>query len=153
MALMNIPGPIKNNPRIGSSFFTEVLERIEEVLGNDLPQSFPLPEFEDRGGIFFTFAIDACTAEGKMVMIEETHPFGRLFDLDVLWMEGNDLKSISRTELGLNTRRCFICNRDAKDCGRSRRHTIEEMQHTISNIIQEGSDQLRGNPFYGNGLA
>ena len=38
MALMNIPGPIKNNQQL-EAVFAAVLERIEEVLGNDLPQA------------------------------------------------------------------------------------------------------------------
>ena len=141
MALMNIPGPIKNNQQL-EAVFAAVLERIEEVLGNDLPQASLFRNLKTGAEYFILSPLTPAQLKEKMVTIEETHPFGRLFDLDVLWMEGNELKSISRTELGLNTRRCFICNRDAKDCGRSRRHTIEEMQDAISKIIQEGSDQL-----------
>ena len=45
-----------------------------------------------------------------MVKIEETHPYGRLVDLDVLW--GNEeLKSLHRGDLGLPPRRCFICQK------------------------------------------
>ncbi|MEY8292793.1 citrate lyase holo-[acyl-carrier protein] synthase [Carnobacteriaceae bacterium 52-44] len=57
-----------------------------------------------------------------MVNIEENHPLGRLFDLDVLMLDqNNEVQGKSRTKLGLPVRRCFLCERPAKDCGRSRR--------------------------------
>ncbi|CZQ92641.1 apo-citrate lyase phosphoribosyl-dephospho-coa transferase [Trichococcus palustris] len=141
MAIMNIPGPVKNNLHLEKAF-NAVLERIEEVLSNHLPQASLYRNLKTGAEYYFLSPLTPKELKQKMVMIEETHPYGRLFDLDVLWLEGDSLKSISRTELGLPTRRCFICNRDAKDCGRSRRHSIIEMQDTISKIINEGSDQL-----------
>ncbi|HLR88779.1 MAG TPA: citrate lyase holo-[acyl-carrier protein] synthase [Atopostipes sp.] len=72
-----------------------------------------------------------------MVNIEENHPLGRLFDLDVLMLDqNNEVQGKSRTKLGLPVRRCFLCERPAKDCGRSRRHTVLELQEEISNRIQ-----------------
>jgi len=141
MAIMNIPGPVKNNQHL-ETVFDAILERIEEVLNDHLPQASLYRNLKTGAEYYFLSPLTPKELKQKMVMIEETHPYGRLFDLDVLWLEGDRLKSISRTELGLPTRRCFICNRDAKDCGRSRRHSIIEMQDTISKIINEGSDQL-----------
>lgn len=76
----------------------------------------------------------------RMVKIEETHPYGRLVDLDVLW--GNEeLKSLHRGDLGLPPRRCFMCQEEAKVCGRNRRHSLEAMQEKITEIILTRKEQ------------
>ena len=43
-----------------------------------------------------------------MVALEERHPYGRLADLDVLWLEAGEVQSISREALGYPRRRCFV---------------------------------------------
>ena len=98
MALMNIPGPIKNNQQL-EAVFAEVLERIEEVLGNDLPQASLYRNLKTGTEYFILSPLTPAQLKEKMVTIEETHPFGRLFDLDVLWMEGNDLKCLIKSSL------------------------------------------------------
>ena len=65
---------------------------------------------------------------------------GRLVDLDVLW--GNEeLKSLHRGDLGLPPRRCFVCQEEAKVCGRNRRHSLEAMQEKITEIILTRKEQ------------
>lgn len=81
--------------------------------------------------------LDAASFIKKLtVQIEETHPFGRLYDIDVYGMDG---KGISRQELGLPVRKCLICDKDAKICGRSRSHSVEELQQKVYEIIQNVS--------------
>ena len=72
-----------------------------------------------------------------MVQIETHHPYGRLVDLDVLAKTQDQLLPISRTEIGLPTRSCYVCEQDAKVCGRSRTHSVADMQRQIRKIIQE----------------
>lgn len=64
--------------------------------------------------------------------MEETHPLGRLFDVDVYDEAGS---GISREELGSPVRKCLICEKDAKLCGRSRSHTVKELYERIESII------------------
>ncbi|MEK1374296.1 hypothetical protein HC007_07995 [Limosilactobacillus fermentum] len=47
------------------------------------------------------------------VAFEETTPYNRLFDLDVLIKEGETAHSLSRGELNLPVRTCLICGRPA----------------------------------------
>ncbi len=61
--------------------------------------------------------------------MEENCPLGRFFDLDLLDCGG---RKISRTQLGLPERSCLICKKAAADCGRSRSHSVDELQrHTV----------------------
>jgi len=53
--------------------------------------------------------------------LEDTHPLGRLWDLDVIDpAEG----SISRKALNLPPRRCLLCEAEAHACARSRAHPL-----------------------------
>lgn len=60
--------------------------------------------------------------------IEEKHPYGRLFDMDVI---GTDGQKLSRPSY----RKCLICDCQAQECARSRKHTIAEMQDKIEEIL------------------
>ncbi len=70
----------------------------------------------------------------RMVLIEESHVLGRLFDIDIHTADGI---SLNRESLGFNPRRCLICHRYAHECGRSRRHRLEELYSSIINQIEE----------------
>ena len=72
--------------------------------------------------------------------IEETHPLGRLFDMDVYDKTGN---GISREQLGAPPRRCLLCGQGAKSCGRSRSHTIEELYARVEDIISSWLKKAR----------
>jgi holo-ACP synthase len=136
-ATMNIPGPIKTNEQIKTAFLT-VIEAIEQLIP---PEKRMAREYRDVvTGPEYYFVIKELPSELKeqMIQLEETHYCGRLFDLDVLYQKEQELISISRTELGYPARRCFICENEAKACGRNRQHSIEEMQQTISQLIEKG---------------
>ena len=59
-----------------------------------------------------------------MIALEETK-IGRLYDIDVLEKENT---KISRKDLGFPERKCLLCNNPACQCGRSRKHSIEELR-------------------------
>ena len=64
--------------------------------------------------------------------IEDTHPLGRLFDLDVIDASGTIL---SRSDLGLEPRRCLLCDREARWCMRNHTHTHAELMARIGEMI------------------
>lgn len=68
----------------------------------------------------------------KCVMIEEIHVFGRIVDIDVY---SKDIKTISREELGFNPRKCYICNNYSQICVRSQKHSLEEVEDYIKDIV------------------
>lgn len=81
---------------------------------------------------FWSVAVPAATLKSAMITLEQQHPLGRLFDLDVLQADG---RSLSRREFDLPPRRCLICDELAAACGRSRRHSSEELQVRIHQIL------------------
>lgn len=73
----------------------------------------------------------------RVVEIEENHPLGRLFDLDVIAPNGVPL---SRQEVGFAPRRCLLCNNEARFCMRNHTHTYSEILQYIKKLTDAYSD-------------
>jgi phosphoribosyl-dephospho-CoA transferase len=50
-------------------------------------------------------------------------------------MNNDKVQSVSRDDLNLPKRKCFVCSNDAKICSSRRTHTISEMHECIENIL------------------
>lgn len=85
---------------------------------------------EDTG--YENFYILDLPIKQTTIAFEDQAELGRLFDADVLVKDKN--ATISRRDLGPSPRKCFICDRPAKECARSRRHSVAEMQDYISEL-------------------
>lgn len=81
-----------------------------------------------------TNAIDASELKRETCSVEEEHFLGRLFDIDVYDGEG---RQICRSELGLSERKCLLCERDARQCARSRAHPLGELLEKIARMKEE----------------
>ncbi|MDR3414502.1 MAG: citrate lyase holo-[acyl-carrier protein] synthase [Formivibrio sp.] len=68
--------------------------------------------------------------------LEDQHALGRLWDIDVI---GPDNVAISRSMLGLASRRCLVCGAAAHACARSRAHPLED----LLKVIEEKVDGYR----------
>ena len=66
------------------------------------------------------------------VQIEDTHPLGRLFDIDIIDKDG---VPVSRDRVGSRPRRCLVCDREARFCMRMRWHTQEEIWERINAMV------------------
>lgn len=68
------------------------------------------------------------------VQIEDSHPLGRLFDIDIIDKDG---VPVSRDRVGSHPRCCLVCNREARYCMRMRWHTQEEIWERINAMVDE----------------
>lgn len=66
------------------------------------------------------------------VEIEDSHPMGRLFDIDIIDPDG---MPVSRERVGAKPRRCLVCNREARYCMRMRWHTQSEIRQAVERIV------------------
>jgi len=65
------------------------------------------------------------------IVLEDRHPLGRLWDLDVVTPDG----AVSRRDLGFGPRRCFVCDRPAHECARSRAHGLDALLAVMEDTI------------------
>ena len=130
---MNVPGPIKASAEIFTGFragFQALLHLFNQqnirVLHSEIDQITTGPE----GYI----AMDADAERVKLlcIQLEEQTLMGRLYDIDVHSPYG----TISREDIGIEPRKCLICGRAARQCSRSRRHTVGELTKTVSGILR-----------------
>ena len=70
----------------------------------------------------------------KALHVEHTHKLGRFMDIDVL---DTDKKHISRADLSLPPRLCFVCGENAKLCARSAKHPLNELLEFIQTEVQK----------------
>ncbi|MGC6176346.1 citrate lyase holo-[acyl-carrier protein] synthase [Lacrimispora sp. 38-1] len=137
MALaMNIPGPVKTSPDILLAFEegTKMLEQAVSEAGIRIKERTGVSE---NAGYMEFYALDSlnpAAVKELAVRLEETHPLGRLWDIDVYDKEG---VSISRESLLAPVRKCLICGQDAKGCARNRTHTVEELIREVEHKIND----------------
>ncbi|MBT2733249.1 citrate lyase holo-[acyl-carrier protein] synthase [Bacillus sp. ISL-7] len=130
---VNIPGPVKKTPESSIIF----LEGCNALVKKLKKAAIYLEYFETNRPItgyeaYFVVKTDERTLKVYMLEIENEHPLGRLFDLDVI---GSDGVPISREDFGHLKRKCLLCDEDAHSCGRSRKHTIEAVTQKIQSMV------------------
>ena len=128
---LNIPGPVKTTPEL-RTLFDQTCHEIQACLrdlGLTIADSQTIHE-ATGDEYLLAFAGDAPTVKAAMTQLEESRPLGRLFDIDILTAEGQKL---SRPV----PRRCLLCERQAQDCARSRRHSVRELTDRIETLLQE----------------
>ncbi|MBR1653194.1 MAG: citrate lyase holo-[Alloprevotella sp.] len=80
------------------------------------------------------------------VRIEDTHPLGRLFDVDVIVPSrsaSEEVSPVSRAAVGSAPRRCLLCDNEARFCMRQHTHTQEELMARIREMVEEWGERHR----------
>ncbi|EJD6370269.1 citrate lyase holo-[acyl-carrier protein] synthase [Providencia huaxiensis] len=75
--------------------------------------------------------VDAIEIKKALIEIEELSPVGRLWDFDVFDANG---QQYSRSQLNLSSRRCLVCEYEAKVCARHRTHPLGEILNRIEEL-------------------
>ncbi len=135
---MNIPGPEKWNRDVSIGFFVGC-----QLLKKSIP-TLRLLHFEEN--------ISPCGAEGYFVAdmparelkklcveLEDSHMVGRLFDMDVLDIDG---AKIQRESLGFKKRKCLICGQPAVICAGRRAHPLEELTDRVNFLLFVAAKEL-----------
>ena len=131
---MNIAGPVKNSPLILRGFHLgkELLRQQLMVFKANI---LHFEEIQEKTGneAIFVLDCDPLTAKRATVTVEDHTEAGRLFDMDVLRPDGT---KVDRQELNLEARKCLLCGGIAQNCARSRTHTVEQLQHKTTELLQ-----------------
>ena len=135
---LNIPGEIKDSP-LYRNIFRQGTRAVKVSLTGS-GGKYRTEEIQDlRTGseAYFTvtdpdlFKIKRITAE-----IEESHPLGRIFDIDLFDINLEQIKT------GREMRKCFVCERGAFECSRARRHNTDEVLAKIKSTAEEYFDSV-----------
>lgn len=136
---INMPGEIKDNAEAHQLQAVGILAVKKELKARGwVTSAHSSWRYITGPEAFWSIPVPAETLKSAMITLEQQHPLGRLFDLDVL---GADGRSISRRQFDLPARQCLICNEPAAVCGRSRRHSSQELLTHIRQTLQAYSTQ------------
>ena len=129
---VNMPGKVKRDAR-SRTVFEAGVHAIREALAGQIVYYKLLDKNTGPEG-YFAVDMDALDLKEKMVSIEETHPLGRLMDIDVIAADGTP---VGREALGLPPRRCLLCDKEVRLCMRARTHTPEELLDRIRQMVND----------------
>jgi holo-ACP synthase CitX len=129
---LNIPGSVKYNALIRRVFDEGLAAITAKLAEHAMPLLFAQQLYKNSGPEFLgAVAADACAVKEFTLAIEETHPLGRLYDIDVI---GQDGQKCDRSDMQKDERRCLLCDQPAFVCGRARAHSVEEMLNKIQSM-------------------
>lgn len=128
---LNIPGIEKRNETL-LAFHKKNSEYIENLLSEKIIYS---QYVDEETGMYLLLIVDmnAIELKRKMISVEDSKK-GRLFDIDIF---DENKKQISRNSLGLNPRKCLLCEKDAKICMREKNHSSLELINEVNKILNE----------------
>ncbi len=128
------PGPVKDSAR-----YRQVMAQAINVCQRMLARRgwpvaarefFWLPTGPEA---FWSVDHAAMAIKAATVALEQGHPLGRLWDMDVISAQNG---VIGRKSLGKAGRRCLVCDRPAHACGRSRRHPLPQLLTAIEDLLE-----------------
>ncbi len=131
---LNIPGEIKRND-LYTNFHFEGIDLVKSRL-KDISMELKYEEYISREeGLEWLGIVDGNKFDLKkeMIDLEGEREVNRILDIDVF---DRDHNPISRGDLGLERRKCLICNDDAKLCIRSRKHSYEDLVIRVDDLIE-----------------
>lgn len=130
---LNIAGAVKTFPFARAAFREEVRE-LSDRLSRFSVLKTEVYEKNTGDCAFFLLKSQAIQVKKFLVSIEESHPLGRLFNLDVC---GPDGASVKRHDLGLLPRTCLVCGEDAHICTEKKSHSMELIQWQTAKLFHE----------------
>jgi len=127
------PGPIKNN-----TVYQQIMHIAAQAIKQQLAQHRLTVLYSEQHNLitgeehYYCVSGTADKLKQWMVYLEETHPLGRLWDIDVLDIPRGIL---SRRQFGYQARRCLLCEQSAHYCARAKQHSVDELYQAITDLL------------------
>ena len=139
---MNIAGPVKDSPLIRRAFFAGCRQLKAALDAAALPVRCWEEERSATGCQLYSAVEGEPLAVKKLCAeIEDATALGRLFDMDVLNVDGNKL---DREQVDGGERNCIVCGAPGRGCASRRLHTVAELQSATRRIMSEYFAQADG---------
>lgn len=134
------PGPVKDSS-LSRSVMHLALRQVDSLISARrwTVLSREVVWLESGPEAIYALDVGAPVLKSFAIALEEQHPVGRLWDLDVIAPSG---AGVSRRGLGMPLRTCLLCNRPAHECGRSRRHPLPELWKVIRQTVRDATSKL-----------
>ncbi len=129
---VQLPGPVKRN-----NLSMAIAEAgVEAVRASFKPIFEETRDLETGFEGFFLVSLSPEEAKRRACRVEDTHPLGRLMDIDVVVLCQDMPMPLGRESLGLPPRKCLLCDRPARECMRARSHNTDELLAKIEEMVK-----------------
>lgn len=136
---LNTPGIIKDNEMYREIHKEGMASIVDSLLDKDIEIIYQEEINKSTGSEgYIVVDLDALELKSLLIDLEESHPMGRIFDIDVF---DGDHNQISRSDLSLSPRKCLICGQDARVCAREKNHTYQELYNKVVSLWKEYNKQ------------
>lgn len=138
---LNIPGYPKCTP-LFSAFFDQILSEIKRFFCAQRIALATDREFclDDEAGNFYLVPLQSgaslSSIKSSGEIFEETHPLGRMIDIDVTDQHGQPVSSHK-------CKSCFLCEQPAIVCMREQTHSYQELRAAIALRMKDYLQQQR----------
>lgn len=143
---VQFPGPVKRSAStliVGGAGLAALLDKFGSVV-----RHAQVRDLKTGYEAYLVVPLPALLVKKTCCQVEDTHPLGRLMDMDVLeapGQAGGDSAScpaptghlLDRASVGLPPRRCLLCGQPARYCMRARTHTTEELLRKIEQMVAD----------------
>ena len=125
-----MPGNVKRNTQ-SLIVAHAALHEMEEKFGQKIHKRKEL-DLETGYEAYFMIQLPMLECKRIACEIEDSHPLGRLFDIDVI---DENVSPVPRSIIGKEGRKCLLCEHEARYCMRNHTHSREELQQRIQQMI------------------
>lgn len=138
---VQLPGPEKRNA-LSLKIAEAGVEAVTDAFSIEYQE---IKDLETGFEGYFLVQLDPLVAKRLSCQIEDTHPLGRLMDLDIVVAVENDdrptaeetpTRILGREDIGLEPRRCLLCDQTARYCMRARTHTVADLLDRIGEMVK-----------------
>lgn len=129
----NYPGVLKNNET--TRFVIEEIRKTFDAFFHDKMLAEETYDTPEGPTTFYVLSGDARTLKENAVFIEQNHELGRFVDIDVYDID--EEYAITRFELHYEPRKCFLCDKSAKECSQNKTHSMEELIAFMEERVKE----------------
>ena len=138
---LNIPGPDKNLPGVEQALAL-LWAALRKAHARELQLAHGeraiLHEMHGTGADgpyrLMLSPLPGVTLKRMAVKLEHEHPLGRLADIDILTQAG---EPVSRMDLGLPPRSCFLCDEPAALCRQGKKHSQELLMRFVASLLEK----------------
>lgn len=135
------PGSVKRTQETIRLFGAGISAIGKILVRNELiPLLFEAHEKDTGDEMYLAVKTEPGFLKLELCKIEESAPYGRLWDMDVFRPRG---AAISREEIGFDARSCFVCGKRGRACYSRRLHTPEEVRAAYVKLVSTLPEEKR----------
>lgn len=132
------PGPVKDSVLTRRIFNhgLRAIRHLAELSGWEIKHQNCLAQATGPEALLAINALPGAVKQAT-IELEQNHPLGRLWDIDILTPQGEIL---SRSDFALPARLCLLCEKTSAVCAREQAHPFTELTERMEALLNDADN-------------